>query len=88
MLWLVFGYRNHLYGQVVFGLLMGDFNMCVDASQSTLQHLTIDDPAQIACVSLAMDVYHGLDVLKLMYGCGYMGLIQVLLSNLPQHQHN
>ena len=26
------------------GLLMGDFNMCVDASQSTSEHSIMDDP--------------------------------------------
>ena len=30
------------------GLLMGDFNMCVDASQSTSKHSIMDDPEQLA----------------------------------------
>ena len=38
------------------GLLMGDFNMCVDASQSTSVHSIMDYPEQRAWDSLAMDV--------------------------------
>ena len=38
------------------GLLMGDFNMCVDASQSTSEHSIMDDPEQLAWDSLAMEV--------------------------------
>ena len=35
---------------------MGDFNMCVDASQSTSEHSIMDDPEQLAWDSLAMEV--------------------------------
>ena len=38
------------------GLLMGDFNMCVDASPSTSERSIMDDPEQIAWVSLVMEV--------------------------------
>ena len=38
------------------GLLMGDFNMCVDAFQSTSEHSIVDDPEQLAWDSLAMEV--------------------------------
>ena len=35
---------------------MGDFKMCVDASQSTSEHSIIDDPKQLAWDSLSMEV--------------------------------
>ena len=38
------------------GLPMGDFNMCVDASQSTSEHSIMDNLKQIAWVSLVMEV--------------------------------
>ena len=38
------------------GLLMGDFNMCVDASQSMSEHSIMDDPEQLAWDSLVMEV--------------------------------
>ena len=38
------------------GLLMGDFNMCVEASQSTSEHSIMDNPEQLAWDSLAMEV--------------------------------
>ena len=37
-------------------LLMGDFNMCVDASQSTSEHSIMDDPKQCVWDSLTMEV--------------------------------
>ena len=48
-------------------LLMGDFNMCVDASHSTSQHSIMDDLEQTTWVSLVMEV------LKLDGGRGCMG---------------
>ena len=35
---------------------MRDFNMCVDASQSTSQHSIMDDREQITWVSLVVEV--------------------------------
>ena len=35
---------------------MGDFKMCVDASQSRSEHSIVDDPEQLAWDSLSMDV--------------------------------
>ena len=35
---------------------MDDFNMCVDASQSTSEHPIMDDPEQLAWDSLSMEV--------------------------------
>ena len=49
------------------GLLMGDFNMCVDASQSTSEHSIMDDPEQVAWDSLAMEVLK-LDVWTWLHG--------------------
>ena len=56
-------------------LLMGDFNMCVDAPQSTYEHSMMDDPKQGSWVSLAIEVF------KLDVGRGCIGMIQVLPSN-------
>ena len=42
-------------------LLMRDFNMCVDASQSTPQHSIMDNPKQIVLsfIGCKLDVGHG-----------------------------
>ena len=46
---------------------MGDFKMCVDASQSTSEHSIMDDPEQLASDSLAMEVLT-LDVWTWLHG--------------------
>ena len=46
---------------------MGDFNMCVDASQSMSEHSIMDDPEQLVWDSLAMEVLK-LDVWTWLHG--------------------
>ena len=48
-------------------ILMCDFNICFDASQSTSEHSIMDDPEQIAWDSLAMEVLK-LDVWTWLHG--------------------
>ena len=64
------------------GLLMGDFNMCVDASQSTSKHSIMDDLEQLAWDSLAMEVLK-LDVWTWMHGNDPVLLYNLL--NIDKH---
>ena len=59
---------------------MGDFNICVDASQSMSKHSIMDDPEQLAWDSLAMEVLT-LDVWTWLHGNDPRFTFQYVMHN-------